>query len=203
MSSPNPASPSKSEESSPPEESLKYRKPWPPASDEIFLIEDFDIPKSVDVDLRKIEFLSRDDPAFFIHYASDAEIHASLAVAGSPVPQGASAAASGVAFRQFVQNFFVQISPNCRVPSQPVPPAVVGVSPVPAVYSTCAFQRLSNHEAGNVLNMSMQYIIWVAAVLATPGARTGTVFEMTPSPGGAAGGGRSPQCQPIRRPIFL
>jgi len=32
-----------------------------------------------------IEFLSVADPAFLVDYASDAEIHAALAVAGSPV----------------------------------------------------------------------------------------------------------------------
>ena len=186
----NPASPSTSEASSPCE---KHRKPWPPASDEVFFVEDYDIPKSVHVDLREIEFLSDDDPAFFIHYASDTEIHAALALAGSPVPQGVNAAASAVAFRQFVRNFFVQISPNCRVPQQ-----------APAVgFSECAFQRLSNHEAGHILNMSIPWAAWMVTVSATPGARTGTAYEMTPSPGGAAGGGRSPQCQHIRRPLFI
>lgn len=191
----NPTSPAASastgsESSSP---CKKRRKQWPPASEEIFLVDDYDIPSEVDVDLRKIEFLSVDDPVFFIHYASDIEIHAALALAGSPVPQGATAAASAIAFRQFVRTFFIQISPNCRVPQQA--PA--------AGFSECALQRRSNQEAGNVLNMSIPWAAWMVTVSATAGARTGTAYEMTPSPGGAAGGGRSPQCQHIRRPLFI
>ena len=110
------------------------------------------------------------------------------------LPQAINAAASAIAFRQFVRNFFVQISPNCRVPQQ-----------APAVgFSECAFQRLSNHEAGNVHKMSiLPWVAWVVTVSATAGARTGTAYEMRLSPGGAAGDGRSPQCQHIRWPLFI
>lgn len=160
------------------------RKVWPPArKDEVFLVEDYDMPNDVvDVNLMKIEFLSVDDPAFFIHYASDAEIHTALALAGSPVPQGGTAAASAVAFRLFVQHFFAQISPTCGVPR--LAPAV---GP-----SECAFQRLSNHEAGDVLNLSIPWAGWMVTVSTTAGARTGSCYEMTPSAGGAVAGGRSP-----------
>ena len=184
----NPASPATSASS------VSSRKSWPPALDKGFLVEDYDIPKEViDVNLMEIEFLSEDDPAFFIHYASDTEIHAALAVAGSPVSQGVNAAASAVAFRQFVRAFFLHISPNCRVQQQ-----APGVG-----FSDCAFQRLSNHEAGDVLNRSIIWAAWMVTVSSTAGARTGTAYEMTPSTGGAAGGGRSPQCQHIRRPLFI
>ncbi|CAB9505796.1 expressed unknown protein [Seminavis robusta] len=86
-------------------ESLQQRKPWPPPSNELFLLDDYIIPKNIDVAVMSIEFLSVDDPAFLVDYASDAEFHAALALAGSPVAQGADAAASAVAFRQWVFNF--------------------------------------------------------------------------------------------------
>ena len=40
-----------------------------------------------------------DDPGVAIDYGDNAAIHAALAVAGSPVPQGADPAASALAFR--------------------------------------------------------------------------------------------------------
>ena len=95
-------------------------------------------------------------------YASDAEIHAALAVAGSPVAQGANAAASAVAFRQWVFNFFVATSPNCRVPRY---------APHPG-HSDCCFQRLSNLEAIQIANLSVAHAAWMLQVLATAGVRT-------------------------------
>jgi hypothetical protein len=141
-----------------------------------------------------IEFWSVDDPAFLVDYASDAEIHAALAVAGSPVAQGANAAASAVAFRQWVFNFFVTTSPNCCVPRQ---------APLAAGYSDCCFQRLSNLEAVQIANLSVAHAAWMIQVLATAGARTGVAYQLTPSPAGAAGGGRSPQGCESRFPLFL
>jgi hypothetical protein len=140
-----------------------------------------------------IEFLSVDDPAFLVDYASDAEIHAALAVAGSPVAQGANAAASAVAFRQWVFKFFVATSPNCRVTRH---------APLPG-HSDCCFQRLSNLEAIQIANLSVAHAAWMLQVLATAGARTGVAYQLKPSPGGAAGGVRSPQGAESRFPLFL
>jgi hypothetical protein len=88
------------------------KKPWPPPSNELVRITDYAIPPEIDVDVLAIEFLSMDDDdddrSFLIHYASDAEIHVALGLPGSPVVQdGANdAAASAVAFRQWVVHFF-------------------------------------------------------------------------------------------------
>lgn len=64
----------------------EHRKPWPPPPDTAFLVEDFTIPREIDVDIMAIEFLSVDDPAFLVHYASDVEIHNALSLPGTPVP---------------------------------------------------------------------------------------------------------------------
>ena len=185
----NPASPS----SSPSSKGDSTRKSWPPPSDEVHLIGDFTIPKEIDVDVTKIEFLSVDDPAFVIHYASDVEIHAALGVAGSPVPQAVNPVASAAAFRQWVVARFVAISANCRTPR--AAPA--------AGFSECCFQRMSNHEATQLSNTSFGYHNWHGNVFARPGARTGVSYILSPSPGGAAGGGRSPHSSESRCPFFI
>ena len=171
----------------------EHRKPWPPPHNTEFLVEDFTIPHEIDVDVMAIEFLSVDDPAFLVHYASDSEIHSALSLAGAPVAQGATAAASAAAFRQWVVNFFVTTSANCRVPRQPPR----------AGFSDCCFQCLSNHEVIGIANRSTAYAAWMLQVSATAGARTGVAYQMTPSPGGSAGGGRSPQGTESRMPLFI
>ena len=185
----NPASPSSSSDTS-----ASPRKPWPPPSDELHLIGDFAIPHEIDVDVTTIEFLSIDDPAFVIHYALDAEIHAALGVVGSPVPQGGNPAASAVAFRQWVVGQFVAISGQiCRTPRAA---PLVG-------HSDCCFQRMSNHEAIAMNNTSFAHHLWHGNVVATGGARTGVAYQLTPSPGGAGAGGRSPRSSESRCPFFI
>ena len=186
----NPASPASSCSSA----SASPQKSWPPPSDKLHLIGDFAIPEEIDVDVTTIEFLSVDDPAFVIHYASDAEIHAALAVAGSPVPQGANPAASAAAFRQWVVARFVAISgTNCRTPR---------AAPL-AGNSDCCFQRMSNPEAITLGNASFACHIWHGNVVGTCGARTGVTYQLTPSAGGAAAGGQSPQSSESRSPFFM
>lgn len=188
----NPASPASSCSST--STSAPPRKSWPPPSDELHLIGDFAIPKEIDVDVTAIEFLSVDDPAFVIHYASDAEIHAALAVPGSPVALGGNPAASAASFRTWVVARFVAISgANCRTPR--APPA--------GGNSDCCFQRMSNHEAITLGNTSFAYHIWHGNVIGTVGARTGVTYQLTPSAGGAAAGGRSPQSSESRSPFFI
>lgn len=188
----NPASPGSSSSSSSTSDST--RQPWPPPSDEAHLIGDFALPKEIDVDVMSIEFLSVDDPAFVIHYASDVEIHAALGAAGSPVPQAAgNPGASAAAFRAWVVARFVAISANCRTPR--AAPA--------AGNSDCCFQRMSNHEAITLANTSFAYHVWHGNVAGTAGARTGVAYQLTPSAGGAAAGGRSPQSSESRSPFFI
>jgi hypothetical protein len=88
-----------SESSSPPVIEKKYhrKKPWPPvglSDNGVFLLEDYIIPAEIvdNVDLMKMEFRSVDnnEPAFFIHYALDMEIHTALGLTGSPVPPGSA-----------------------------------------------------------------------------------------------------------------
>jgi hypothetical protein len=54
------------------------RRPQPPPSNNIVSIEDYNILDEIDVDVMQIDFLSVDEPAFLVHYASDAEIHTAL-----------------------------------------------------------------------------------------------------------------------------
>jgi hypothetical protein len=169
------------------------KKSWPPpdAAKEPFLVGDFLIP--IDVDLTRIEFATEDDPAFFCIYASDAEIHTALGIPGAPVPQGPTPALSAAAFRAFVVSEFAAV---CNA-------AICSVARLPhgTGNSDSAFQRLSNREATDLTNRQIErYIMWGATVAATVGAATGLVYEMTPSPGGAAGGGRSPQAGGGRSP---
>ena len=191
----NPASPSSSD-SSCGGRSVNEKKAWPPQDGDTkpFVVDDFNVP--IDVDLTQIEFLSLDDPAFFFIYASDIEIHTALGVPGAPVGQGATPALSAAAFKAFVvAEFGAVVNMN-----------VCGVARLPpaAGNSDSAFQRLSNAEATTLTNRSIFYHLqWVASVDNTVGASTGIVYEMTPSPGGAAGGGRSPQAQQTRRLIYF
>jgi hypothetical protein len=153
---------------------LKKMKPSfpPPDADEVPFL----------VNLTRIEFASVHDPAFFIMYASDAEIHAALGVhplpagACAPVPQGATPALSAAAFRAFVVSEFTAVCDNCRVPR--VPPGIGN--------SDSAFQRLSDEEAEELSNRGVvTYLAWGATVAATAGAATGLLFIMRPSPRGA------------------
>lgn len=95
------------------------------------------IPKEIDVDALAVEFCTVDDSAFLIHYASDAEIHVTLGLAGSTVPQSATVAASAVAFHLLLVAFFVATSANCRVPRQPPLGLLISTSFYPA--SDCIF----------------------------------------------------------------
>ena len=171
---------------------VQQPKPWPPPSKVPFFIGDYSLPKKIDVDVMSIKFLSVNDPAFLVDYASDDEIHAALAVTGSPVAQGTTATASASAFRQWVVNFFVAISPHCRMPRQ---------SPLTG-FSDCCFQRLSNLEAIQIANVSIDHTAWMLQVLATAGARTGVAFQLFPSHGGG-GGHCSLQGSESRVPVFL
>ena len=186
----NPASPANSDSSCGGLSPIK-KKEWPPRDDDTkpFLVGDFEVP--IDVDLTRIEFLSVDDPAFFCIYASDAEIHVALGIPGAPVIQGATPALSAAAFKAFVMAEFGAV---CNM-------GVCGVARLPPALgnSDSAFQRLSNAEATALTNRQAAFFIWAGTVAATAGASTGLLYEMTPSPGGAAGGGRSPQAQQTRR----
>ena len=190
----NPASPANSDSSYGGVSPIK-KKEWPPQDGDTkpFLVGDFDVP--IDVDLTRIEFLSVDDPAFFCIYASDAEIHAALGIPGAPVVQGATPALSAATFRAFVVAEFAAVSNMGICGVARLPPAVGN--------SDSAFQRLSNAEATALTNRQAAYAIWGGTVAATAGASTGLLYEMTPSPGGAAGGGRSPQAQQTRRLIYF
>ncbi len=55
---------------------------------------------------RFIEDCKDGDPAIHVTVACDEVLHRALAVAGSPVPQQANAAASGRAFRDFITGVF-------------------------------------------------------------------------------------------------
>jgi hypothetical protein len=168
------------------------KKSWPPPPDSAkkpFLVEDFLIP--IDVDLTRIEFASEDDPAFFCIYASDAEIHAALGIPGAPVAQGATPVVSAAAFRAFVVSEFTAVCDMNVCGVARLPPGIGN--------SDSAFQRLSNREAENLINRQTAYFGWAAALQATPGPGTGLAYVMTPSAGGAAGGGRSPQAQQTGR----
>lgn len=190
----NPASPANSSSSCGSVSSIQ-KKTWPPRNGDTkpFLVGDFDVP--IDVDLTHIKFLSVDDPAFFCTYASDSEIHAALGIPGAPAVQGATPALSAAAFKAFVVAEFGAVCNmgNCGVAR--LPPALGN--------SDSAFQRLSNAEATALTNRQAAYFIWGGTVAATAGASTGLLYEMTPSQGGAAGGGRSPQAQQTRRLCYF
>jgi len=134
---------------------------------------------SIPFDLEKLEFLSEDDPAVFITYASDASIHAACGLAGSPVAQQANPAATAAMLRAWVQGQFLAASSNCT--------AMEG--PPPGVPSTSAFQRLSNAEFTTLVNGGFPFLVWVTAMVAA-GASLGKMYQAT-LPGGR--GGRSPQ----------
>ena len=165
-------------------ESAIEKKAWPPQDCDTkpFLVDDFAVP--IDVDLTQLEFLTVDDPAFFCIYSSEAEIHAALGIPGAPVAQGATAALSAAAFKAFVVAEFTAV---CNM-------NICGVARLPPAMgnSDSAFQRLSNAEATALTNRQPPYYGWAFAVAGTAGASTGFLYEMTPGPGGAAGGGRSP-----------
>ena len=191
----NRASPTSSESSCGGGSAIK-KKAWPPQDGDTkpFLVGDFAVP--IDVDLTQIEFLTVDDPAFFCIYSSDAEIHAALGIPGAPAAQGVTAALSAAAFKAFVVAEFKAVCNMSICGVARLPPAPVG-------NSDSAFQRLSNTEATALTNRQPPYYGWAFAVAGTAGASTGLLYEMTQSPGGAAGGGRSPQAQQTRRLCYF
>jgi hypothetical protein len=152
---------------------------WPPTTDVFNLSECH--PPNFDVELTLLKFLSQDDPAYFFVYEADASIHAACGIAGSPVLQGVDAADSAARLRAWVAARFGEISPNCRIPIRG------------GGFSEHAFERLSNVEAARLgYALTVNVAAWVTAMMAA-GVRVGTCYIATPSPGGAAGGGRSPQ----------
>ena len=64
--------------------------------------------------LRQVK-LKRGDPGAMIRYASDDDIHTCLGLQHSPVPQGASAAASASAFKAWVVTQFHAEHDNAEV----------------------------------------------------------------------------------------
>jgi hypothetical protein len=82
---------------------------------------------------------------------------------------------------------------------------ICGVARLPLALgnSDSACQRLSNAEATVLTNRQAARFIWGGIVAFTAGASTGLLYEMTPSPGGAVGGGRSPQAQQTRRLAYF
>lgn len=166
------------------ESAYKGKKCGPPPAGS-FLLSHFQPPSIPDFDLEKLEFLSDDDPAVFIDYASDADIHAVCGLAGSPVAQAANPATTADNLRAWVRGQFLAASPFCTVMA----------GPSPGTPSTSAFQRLSNGEFFTLQNGGAPFIVWMNAMVAA-GASLGRLYAVTPMLDG--GGGRSPQAHHVR-----
>lgn len=156
---------------------------WPPPEDSPFSLGEFHPP--IPVDLKKLKFLSREDPAVFLVYEDDATVHAACGLPGSLVPQQATPEQTAAALRNHVVQLFLQVSPGCRVAD--------GSGAV----SESVFQRLSNAEWNALGDHNPTYLQWGLS-MNNANLQVGKLYVATPSPGGAAGGGRSPQAQRVR-----
>lgn len=144
---------------------------WPPTHFP-FSLDEFHPP--IQEDLRKLKFLSADDPGFFLEYTSDAVLHNICGLPNSAVRQGSNAAESAAALKQFVQKLFSAASPNCPV-------RLVG-----GALSEVAFERLSNMQVfKNLFLNNIVHQLWHAQMIQA-GLSAGRMYVATPTPGGAS-----------------
>ena len=150
---------------------------WPPPPGRIFSLSDYHPP--MDFDLQQLQFLSEDDPAFFMTYSTAEVVHAALAQPNPPVPQGANPAASLTALQNWVHDIMVRHGG-----------AGVTVPPGNALHaSRTVYQCFTNPQHTNVINdlIAGSHPAWIGGMFAN-GLSVGALYVATPT-----GGRNSPQ----------